>query len=341
MRKSAVRESKNLTVNSVQQYHGGNWASDGSYASEGFDGYEAGTMPYFASDRTHTVTFSGEKINPKTGALQAFAPKAYGLEIETGCDGIIGNDAYATVLKNVLFPIFPKGFFKLQRDGSLRGQSQAEMITGLVTKEALRNNYPNFKKMFNEFFPLFNVGADSEHGCGMHINISRALLGNTPESQEETAKKLIYFVNMNYDFCCALFARDREHTTYCGRMFYSDDYEEVCRKFNRLTSDNDHGNCFNVSHWNEGSGRLEIRLPGGQKKFGTFRNTLEVVFFLIPRIIKLQPKDLKDYVKVFSGCNKYVFDRLNTKCKAWSLPGRITEEQLEAIRATVTDEEYF
>lgn len=337
MRKNAVNESRNITLHTVQQYHGGNWSSDGSYASEGFEGYEDGTIPYFASDRTHTVTFNGEKVG-KDGSLTSFNPLAFGLEIETGCDGIEGNDAYATVLKNVLFPIFPKGFFKLQRDGSLRGNSQAEMITGLVTKEAIRNNYPNFKKMFNEFFPLFKVGADSAHGCGMHINISKGLLGKSEESQKETAKKLIYFVNCNYDFCCALFNRDPEETYYCGRMYYSDNFAEIDAEFDYLTSRNDHGKCFNVSHWNEGSGRLEIRLPGGQQKFGTFRNTMETMFFLIPRLIKLNRKDLNDLVKVFSGCNKYVFDRLNTKCKA---TGRITETQLEAIRQTVTDEEYY
>jgi hypothetical protein len=121
-------------------------------------------------------------------------------------------------------------------------------------------------------------------------------------------------------------------------MYYNDNFAEIDAEFDYLTSRNDHGKCFNVSHWNEGSGRLEIRLPGGQQKFGTFRNTMETIFFLIPRLIKLQRKDLNDLVKVFSGCNKYVFDRLNTKCKA---TGRITETQLEAIRQTVTDEEYF
>ncbi len=338
MRKTATKESKNLTLHNVQSYHNGNWSSDGSYASEGFEGYEAGTMPYFASDRTHTVTFDGHKVNPKTGELQNFSPKAYGLEIETGCDGIHGSDAYATVLKNVLFPIFPKGFFKLQSDSSLRGASTAELITGLVTKEAMRNNYPNFKKMFNEFFPLFHVGADSDHGCGMHVNISRALLGNTEESQTETAKKLLYFVNKHYEFCCALFARDYENTYYCERMFSPTTWETVDNKFDYYTRNCSHGICFNLGHWNDGSGRIELRLVGGQKTYGTFRNTMETIFFLIPQLIKLSRKDLDNFEKVFKGCNKYVFDRLNTKCKA---TGRITEAQLQTIRQTVTDEEYF
>lgn len=334
MRKSAVRESRNIQTNTVQSYHGGNWDRDGSYAAEGFDGFSAGTLPYMASDRTHTITFDGEKVN-KDGTVSAFNPLGYGLEIETGCDGIIGDAAYATVLKNVLFPIFPKSMFKLQRDGSLRGKSTAELITGLLTKEALRNNYPNFKKMFNEFFQMFSVGADAAHGCGMHVNISRGIFGKTEGAQIDTAKKLCYFINKHYDLCKSLFAREGS-TIYCDQIYDFRTWEGVDAHFTNYTNTNDHGLCLNLSHWTQGSGRLEIRLVGGQKKYGTFRNTMEVIFFLIPRLIKLQRKDLDDMVKVFSGCNKYVMDRLATMCAE-----HFTIEQLQQIRSTVTDEEYF
>ena len=338
MRKSAVRESRNITTAHVQGYHETTtWTSDGSYTAEGFEGYEAGTMPYIASDRTHKITFAGEKVNPKTGELEKFNPMAYGLEIETGCDGILSDSAYATVLKNILFPIFPKGLFKMQHDGSLRGRSTAELITGLMTKEAIRNNYPNFKKMFNEFFPLFIIGADSAHGCGMHVNISRGLFGKTDYTQEDTAKKLCYFINKHYAFCKELFARDGS-TTFCGQIEAFTTWERVDRHFDRYTDTNDHGLCLNLSHWNEGSGRLEIRLVGGQCKYGTFRNTMETIFVLVPRLIKLNREALDDMAKVFSGCNKYVFDRLSTRCYQ---AGTISREDIDRIRPTVTEEEYF
>jgi hypothetical protein len=225
--------------------------------------------------------------------------------------------------------------FKLQHDGSLSGKSSAELITGLLTKEAIRNNYPNFKKMFNEFFPLFNVGADARHGCGMHVNISRGLLGKTEETQTETAKKLCYFINKYYGLSTQLFAREGS-TMYCNKIEAFATWAGVDGHYEQMTRRNDHGLCLNLSHWEQGAGRLEIRLVGGQKQYGTFRNTMEVIFFLIPRLIKLSRKDLDDMTKVFSGCNRYVFDRLKSKCGAY-----ITAAQIEAIRDTVTDEEYF
>lgn len=334
MRKNAVNETKRISTDRVQGYHeGGSWTDSQSYAFAGFK-YD-GLIPYRASDRMHYIDGCGRKVDPKTREVKPFQPLGYGVEIETGCDGIIGNEAYATVLKNVLFPILPEGFFKLQRDGSLSGKSTAEIISGIATKEAWRNMYPAMKQMFNEFFPMFRVGADAAHGCGMHVNISRGLLGKAAESQTETAKKLIYFINKHYDFCAALFAREGS-TYYCGQMYSRPTWDNIDNDFSYYTDMNDHSLCMNLSHWD--AGRLEIRLVGGQKQYGTFRNTMETIFFLIPRLIKLQRKDLDDFTKVFSGCNKYVFDRLKTKCRD---TGKITDSQLETIRATVTDENYY
>lgn len=332
MRKSAVSETRTMQTERVQGYHeGGTWGGQ-EYAYAGFKYPEL--IPYRASDRTLYLNTRNEKVNPKTGETAAFNPLGYGLEIETGCDGILSDRAYATVLKNVLFPILPDGFFKLQHDGSLTGQSSAEIISGVATKEAWRNMYPAMKQMFNDFFPLFDVHADAGHGCGMHVNISRGLLGKTDYTQKQTAMKLLYFVNRNYEMSCKLFNRKGE-THYCSRMFHGSDreiWESINRDFDRLTGRNDHGLCFNISHWN--AGRLEIRLVGGQEKYGTFRNTMETIFFLIPRIIKLSWEELNDMEKVFSGCNKYVFDRLITRCN-------IDHETLAKIRETVTDEEYY
>ena len=56
----------------------------------------------------------------------------------------------------------------------------------------------------------------------------------------------------------------------------------------------------------------------------------------VEAVKKLSWEDLDDLTKVFSGCNQYVFDRLNTKCKT---AGAITTEQLDAIRNTVIREE--
>jgi hypothetical protein len=334
MRKSAVRETRTMTTERVQGYHeGGSYESRESYAWAGFK--YPGLIPYRASDRTAYINTNGEKVDPKTAEVKPFVPAGIGLEIETGCDGIIGNEAYATVLKNVLLPILPEGFFKLQRDGSLRGKSTAEIISGIGTKEAWRNMYPALKQMYNDFFPLFGVHADADHGCGMHVNISRGLLGKTEETQTETAKKLLYFVNMYYSFSAVLFHRVGS-TMYCGRMMTGNPAEmwaKIDRNFTEYTRVNDHSLCFNLSHWN--AGRIEIRLPGGQEKFGTFRNTLEVVFHILPRLIKLNRADLDDFVKVFSGCNRYVWDRLRTNCRQ---AGVITEEALEAIRPTVDTE---
>lgn len=59
------------------------------------------------------------------------------------------------------------------------------------------------------------------------------------------------------------------------------------------------------------------------------------MFFLVDACKRLSWADCDDPVKVFSGCNQYVFDRLLTCCVGEGL----TVEQCQAIAATVKREE--
>lgn len=92
----------------------------------------------------------------------------------------------------------------------------------------------------------------------------------------------------------------------------------------------DHSNGFNGGHYDEGN--IELRIPGGQKDYPCFRNTMESIFHLIEASKILSRKDCDDVVKIFSGCNQHVFDRLSTYCRE---RGTITMDQLVAINATV------
>lgn len=70
---------------------------------------------------------------------------------------------------------------------------------------------------------------------------------------------------------------------------------------------------------------------GGQPSYAAFRNTMESIFHLVDAVKRIPWADCGDLVKIFSGCNQYVYDRL-TRC---GHAGTITAAQLDAIRATV------
>lgn len=294
MRKDRKQEDV-VNVARVQGYHEGGW--NGNYAHQGFK-----CNKYFTSDRF--IKLDSNYNRPDGKPLQGF-----GLEIETECMGIKNQTVLADVYDKIIFPLFPADLFKMQNDGSLNGDTSAECITQVMTREFIRNNYAHFKTMYNVYFPAFNIACTKN--CGMHVNISNACFGVKPEKQEEAIKKLLYFVNKNYTLSCKLFQRDARHTHYCRRMMeYAN--KETCKAANLAAMYSDHGIAFNMGHYREG--RIELRLVGGQKTYGSFRNTMETVFHLIDSCKRLSWKDMDDMTKVFEGCNKYVLDRLVSKC---------------------------
>jgi hypothetical protein len=318
MRKEAKVE-KAATISTVQGYHAGSY--NGNYA---YQGYKANR--YFTSDRYIPLD---DNFNRPDGKPL----RGYGLEIETECRGITNVTVYAEMLEKVIFPHFPEGLFKLQRDGSLSGDVSAECITQVMTREFIRNNYANFKLMYNTYFPAFGVSCSRTGHSGMHVNISNALFGRSADAQALAIKKLLYIVNRHFKLFCALTNRNAANTYYCGQMpAYAT--MEGAKNANLNNMPSAHANCINASHYPEG--RIELRIVGGQKDFGCFRNTMEAVFHVVEAVKRLSWNDCNDVTKIFAGCNQYVYDRLNTKCYE---AGTITREQLEAIKATTITEE--
>ena len=195
-----------------------------------------------------------------------------------------------------------------------------------MTKSRIRNDYNAYKVMFNTYFPAFGISADSAHtSCGMHVNISNAVFGKTVKAREDAIRKLYYIINKHYMLFKKAFYRAGD-TEWCGPMYIPDDVKTM-----RLTGwSNDHHKCLNFSHYRVG--RIEIRLVGGQKDFGCFRNTMETVFHVVEKVRTLKWEDCDDVVKIFSGCNQYVYDRLQSKCG-------LDSETLAAIYATVKHED--
>ena len=310
------KQNHTVTITRVQGYHEGGTYT-GNYAYQGFEANK-----YFTSDRY--IKLDGNFNRPDGKPL-----KGFGLEIESECVSITNPTVLAEVLHKIVFAHFPADLFKLQHDGSLGGDTSAEIISQVMTKEFIRNNYAGFKAMYNDYFPALRISCSSTGNCGMHTNMSNALFGSTEATQETAIKKLLYFVNKNFNFCCALFNRNPNRTTYCRRMNHYADLN-ACKGANLSTMYSDHSICFNMGHYREG--RIELRLVGGQSTFGCFRNTMESIFHLIDACKRCSWADMDDFTKVFAGCTQYVFDRLNSKCKA---AGTITEDTLAAIRATV------
>lgn len=317
MRKDA-KKVVSANIAAVQGYHeGGNWNDREAYAYRGFK-----SNKYFTSDRF--IPLDAHFNRPDGKPL-----KGYGLEIETECRGIRNQTVYAEILEKVVFPNFPADLFKMQNDGSLGGDTNAECITQVMTKAFIRNNYPAFKVMYDTYFPAFNISCGSN--CGMHANISRACFGRSEKAQTEAVRKLYFIVNTHFDLCCALFNRDRNCTGYCDRMRCSMEY---AKNLDLGAQGCSHGVCFNLGHWN--AGRVELRLVGGQKNYPCFRNTMESVFFLVDAVKRLSWADCEDVTKIFAGCNQYVFDRLKSYV---AQRNAISAAQLDAIRPTVKREE--
>lgn len=318
MRKDAKKEI-NVRLSHVQGYH----AASNYHVSYAYQGWNCNK--YFTSDRA--IKLDANFNRPDGKPL-----KGYGLEIETECSTINNDSVYAEMLEKVVFSHFPADLFKLQRDGSLGGRSSAECITQVMTKEFIRNQYAAFKLMYNTYFRGLGIRCDSDN-CGMHVNISLANFGNSEKTQEEAVRKFAYLVNHHYDLMRRLVRRIGP-TDYCARMqkFIT---KESAKHVDLRNFPSDHYVCFNLGHYREG--RVELRLVGGQKDFGAFRNTMESVFHLVEASKRLSWADCDDLSKVFAGCNQYVYDRLVTCCV--NCTGGMTFEQGRAITPTVKREE--
>ena len=306
----------------VQGYHQGGHGSE-AYAFMGFDGVNK----YFTSDRFITLDSNYRRTDGKEC-------KGYGIEFELESWGFTSQMAFATVLRDIVFPLFPKGLFKMQNDATLRGGTTSggiEAITQIMTKEFIRNHYKDFKTMFNDYFNIFEISSSRSGNCGQHVNISNACFGKDRSTQAEAIRKFYYIINKHYDFCCALVNRRADRTTWCGRMYHDKSYVKTM-DLNHM--DGSHGNCFNGSHYN--AGRIELRLVGGQDNYACFRNTMESIFFLVDRVKSISWDDVDDLSKIFKGCNQYVFDRIKSKCYE---RGTISTAQIDAIRSTVQREE--
>lgn len=314
MRQNARRNNATIRQGNLQGYHQGGYGE--TYAFRGFT-----KNLYFTSDRSISCNEYFQRLDGKI-------MKGIGLEIETGWTlsrngGAIAKNVLANIFQTAIFPTFPEHLFKMQMDSTITG---VECITQVMTKEFIRNHYKDFKTMWNELFPMFGITTDDGH-CGMHVNVSVGLLGTTLEKQEDTTRKLFYIINRHYDLFRFAFNRTGS-TEWCRRMDYT--HAKTMDVHNMSSS---HGNCFNGSHFD--AGRVEIRLVGGQKNYACFRNTMETVFHIIGKVKTLSWRQCDDLVAIFSDCNKYVYDRLSTKCFE---NGTISQEQLDKIAETVTNE---
>lgn len=284
MRKES-RQAVTMNYQTIQGYHNRTW--DESYASTGFDcGFR-----YWASDRP----IDADKVEN---------PKGYGIEWET-VSGINNQRVMVFALSTIANEIFTRGIVKFQNDSSLGGESNAEMITEIMTKAYIRNNYNAWKEFYN-VTKAMDICPDES--CGQHVNISIANFGKTKEKQIESMVKIHNWMSKNYELACKLLKRNETHTMYCRRM------EEITpddvKNDNVITG---HGVCINWAHVNEDTktARLEIRLVGPQKTFVMFRNTLEVIFWLVKQSKELPAKDWDNPEKLWSGCNQYVMQRLS------------------------------
>ena len=318
------KKAKDVQLLNIEHYHGSEFKSLKVFKSDRYKAFESKT------------DFENYVINQNV----------YGVEIETECFGSMSNsNVYAEVLQKVIFSHFPDDLFRIERDGSLRSVTiQAECVSQVMTKSFIRNHYNDFKNMYDLYFDSFNISCSRSGNCGMHVNISHSCFGSTKEIQMETIRKFACIVNMYYDLFSKALMRKLEKRDYCCQMYYSrnniDDTIEffknatvVCNnEYDDVLGNGSHGYCFNFSH----PGRTELRLVGGQPNYYAFRNTMEVVFWLVEKARKISWNQIKDKTNIFKGCNKYVYKRLSTECQEY-----FTSEELQTIKDNVNYKDDF
>ena len=312
MRKEA-KETRNVNIAHVDGYHCGDYEKKLVFASD---------RPLEADETYHLLS---------DGSMMPII----GIEWETQNWGITNQTIYANVLRDIVFKNFHKDMWKIERDGSLSYgcDSSAECISQPMTKAYIRNHYRDFKAMWT-YAEEFGISCDETGDCGMHTHISNTCFGREKKTQDEAIKKLIYIVNTHYDLMLkSLHRRPDRHgsTHYFGRMDISG-----IKDWDLSEAYDDHNVCINMGHYDDEN--IELRLVGGQKNFPCFRNTMETIFHLIEVSKRISWADCDDIVKVFSGCNNYVYDRLATYVYEANL---ISRNQLEAIKETVIEKEFI
>ncbi len=331
MRKSVSTTQMEAIRRIGQNYHGGNF-SNAEYAFEGFE-----ENLYFTSDRTVKLDNKFRPLKKDGSVDEARILKGYGLEIEAECWSIDDEEALTQVLSKICMQELNSKLFKFQHDGSLRGgKSGKESITQVMTKEFVRNNYPGFKRMF-EWFKMFRISASQSGNCGMHVNMSNGLFGKTKKDQALAIKKFIYIVNKHYRFMCDLVKRNYNNTGYCSQMSSWTDLEYAKSydlEANGREIYSSHGICFNFAHFE--TGRVELRLAGGQKDYFEFRNTMECIFHLVDIVKTISWEKCNDLKAVFKGCNRYVIKRL-TDCVSNGTMSRTDFEEIKNNSETETD----
>lgn len=308
MRKDAS-QSTVVNIPRLSYYHGGHFQS----------------LKFFNSDRVINLTPDYKVSSNNTESAKKIMKvgqtvSGFGIELET----VTTEDMNSVILCNLLTMVFDKCFpddlFKIEQDSTVC----AECITQVMSMAFIRNHYKDFKAMFDDYFPSFGITTNNS-ACGMHVNISNTCFGSTEEQQVESIRKLGYLINKHYDLFKVLVNRVGS-THWCAQMSTDVDFWKNT-PLEQFSSS--HGNCYNMSHVIEG--RIEVRLVGGQKNYACFRNTMETIFFLTGQMKKLSWKDLDNLVKVFKGCNSYVFDRLERAVNE----NKLSSDVFEAIRPSV------
>ena len=279
MRKEAKRE-RTPNITRMNGYHC--TRIDGERQANSFEG----GAKYFASDRAKSLR-------------DVETAKGYGIEWELTSRLTSDGDVLATILNSEFKAHLPQNFFKFEHDGTV----DIECVSQIGTKAFYRNHYADFKAIY-KYMNVIRTGPNfGGTSCGMHINVSIANFGKDERTQRANVMKLHNWINGsndNYRFACLMLHRDLNATHWCGKM-----------EPNYLDMRGSHGCSMNYSHMNEGrASRVEIRLVGAQKTFGAWRNTMETVFWLVKQTKELSADGWNDPIKLWSGCNQYVFDRL-------------------------------
>lgn len=232
----------------------------------------------------------------------------YGVELELHNDDYDIQDKLSRYLNYKLK-------MNIEEDGSLDDGSSYPME--IISQPYTQKEWQENKEKIYEFFELINdLGLWEDSTTGLHVHISKKLIGRNEETRENNINKLILILE-NYKSEFKKFAR-REDMYYCN--FYSNKNGNG-KAFKDLFTIQEKKEYSHYSALCRDDKTYELRIFNSTTNANTFIATLQLVFNLVEIIQRDDLTDLtfndiinynKDYEELISYCKEMKISN-NTK----------------------------
>lgn len=203
----------------------------------------------------------------------------YGIELETYTNDI---NVYSKLARYLNYKLK----MNVEEDGSITGGYGMELISQPYTKEEYLNN----KDTIQEFFDLLNsVNQGVNNSTGLHVHISKKLIGKNDIIRENNINKL-FLILENYKDTFTKFARrDKNYMRFCNYLSNYNYSNKPYRDLFTIKNKKHYGHDVAINRDNK---TYEIRIFKATLDYKTFIATLQMVFNLVEIINKEDISDI-------------------------------------------------